>query len=149
VTGGTTPASVQDGLPVTLSAVRAQNGPAHFPLMVPKQVALGSSLSTDEGVRLFKPLRGKQELALTFNLNGGVEYWQIEESNWVSAPILQNPTAVIPWHHEKLDVYTSSGAIQMVAVRTPKAAYWVVNTILNDLSNSTMMAIAESLTPLR
>jgi LCP family protein required for cell wall assembly len=149
-TGGSkTPPAVSNGLPVTLSAVRAENGPAHFTLMVPKKVATGSTLSTDEGARLFRPLRGKQELALTFNLNGGVEYWQIEESNWVSAPILQNPTAVIPWHHEKLSVYTSSGAIQMVAVRTPKAAYWVVNTILNDLSNSTMMAIAESLQPLR
>ncbi|MGH3008954.1 MAG: LCP family protein [Gaiellaceae bacterium] len=147
--GSKIPASVQDGLPVTLSAVRAQNGPAHFQLMVPKKVALGSSLSTDEGVRLFRPLRGKQELALTFNLNGGIEYWQIEESNWVSAPVLQSSTDVIPWHHEKLYVYTSSGAIQMVAVRTPKAAYWVVNTILNELSNSTMMAIAESLTPVR
>ena len=32
---------------------------------------------------------------------------------------------------------------------TPEAAYWVSNTILNELSNSTMVAIAESLRPLR
>jgi hypothetical protein len=36
----------------------------------------------------------------------------------------------------------------MVALRTPKATYWVVNTILNQLSNSTMIAIAESLKPM-
>jgi hypothetical protein len=37
----------------------------------------------------------------------------------------------------------------MVALRTPRATYWVSNTILNELSNSTMIAIAESLRPLR
>ncbi len=147
-TGPKIPPQVTPGLPVTLSAVRGENGPAHFPLMVPGQVALGSELSTNEGVRLFRPLHGKQELVLTFNVSGGVEYWQIEESDWSSAPILQSPTAVIPYHHEKLYVYTSSGAIQMVAIRKGKAAYWVVNTILNQLSNSTMLAIAESLKPL-
>ena len=36
----------------------------------------------------------------------------------------------------------------MVALRTPRATYWVVNTILNELSNKTMIAIAESFRPL-
>ena len=36
----------------------------------------------------------------------------------------------------------------MVVLRTPKASYWVVNTILNQLSNSSMLAIAKSLAPL-
>jgi hypothetical protein len=36
----------------------------------------------------------------------------------------------------------------MVALRTGGATYWVVNTILNQLSNSTMIAIAKSLRPL-
>jgi hypothetical protein len=37
----------------------------------------------------------------------------------------------------------------MVAIRTPMAVYWVSNTILNQLSNSTMIAIAKSLKPVR
>ena len=37
----------------------------------------------------------------------------------------------------------------MVALRTARATYWVSNTILNELSNETMIAIAESLQPLR
>jgi hypothetical protein len=146
--GSKIPAQVAPGLPVTLSAIRAENGWAHFPLMVPGRIALGSALSGNSGVRPFDPLKGKQELALTFNVNGGVEYWQIEESNWTSAPILGSPTEVIPYHHERLYVYTSGGQIQMVAIRTPKAAYTVINSILNNLSNSTMLAIAKSLKPL-
>ena len=84
---------------------------------------------------------------LTFVTPSG-QYWQIEESDWTSAPILANPTDQFVYHHHKLFLYTSGGAIQMVAVRTPKAVYWVQNTILNQLSNSTMLEIAKSLKPL-
>ena len=146
---GTGSAQVTDGVSLTLSGVRAENGPAHFPLMLPHAVAVGSSLTTDEGVRLFKPVRGKQELVLTFNLNGGVEYWQIEESNWTYPPLLGNPTAQFVNHRRTYYEYTSGGAISTIAVRSGTSVYWVMNTILNDLSNSTMVAIAEGLQPLR
>ena len=36
----------------------------------------------------------------------------------------------------------------MVVLRTPKASYWVVNTLLDRLSNETMLAIAKGLRPL-
>jgi hypothetical protein len=35
----------------------------------------------------------------------------------------------------------------MVVLRTPKASYWVVNSLLDKLSNETMIAIAKSLRP--
>ncbi len=145
----TAPPQVTSGIPVTLAALRRENGPAHFPLMIPGRIAQGAQLSTDEGVRLFKPIRGHQELVLTFYQPNGISYWQIEESNWSSAPILQNPTAHVVHAGQKYDVYTSGGKIQMVALRTPHASYWVVNTILNELSNSTMLSIAENLKPFR
>ena len=146
--GSTRNAQVQDGIPVALAGVRSKNGPAHFTLMVPHKVAIGSSLSTDEGVRLFKPLRGKQELVLTFNLNGGVEYWQVEESNWTTEPLLANPTAQFTYKGRKYEEFTSGGQIQTIAVHAGHSIYWVENTILNSLSNSTMTAIAEGLQPL-
>jgi hypothetical protein len=78
-----------------------------------------------------------------------IEYWDIEESTWNSAPILSNPSFTIIHRGQKYDVYTTGGQVQMVALRTPRATYWVTNSILNELSNSTMIAIAESLRPLR
>jgi hypothetical protein len=36
----------------------------------------------------------------------------------------------------------------MIVLRTPNASYWVVNTLLDALSNETMVAIAKSLRPL-
>jgi LCP family protein required for cell wall assembly len=145
--GSGPPAQVSPGIPVTLSSIRAENGPAHFPLMIPGKIALGATLSTDEGARLFKPLRGRQELALTFVQPNGLSYWQIEESNWNSAPILQSPTGHFVYHHQTYYLYTTGGQVQMVALRTHHATYWVVNTILNELSKNTMISIAESLRP--
>jgi LCP family protein required for cell wall assembly len=143
--GSTKNAQVQSGIPVALSAVRSQDRPAHFPLMVPHKVALGSALSTDEGVRLFKPVRGKQELVLTFNLNGGVEYWQVEESNWTAEPLLATPTAQFDRKGRHYEEFTTGGTIQTIAVYYGRNVYLVQNTILNSLSNATMTAIAEGL----
>ena len=143
------PPQVSPGISVTAPRLHGLTRRVHFPVYAPLRIAEYSQLDSvqNQGVRVFKPLHGKHELVLTFQTPSG-KYWQIEETDWTSAPILANPTDTIPWHHHKLFLYTSGGAIQMVAVRTPKAVYWVMNTILNELSNSTMLAIAKSLKPL-
>ena len=143
------PPQVSAGAAMTAQPLRQVYDEVHFPLMVPHLIAQSSTLSQDHGVRAFKPLKNQHEVALTFNVAGGDEYWQIEESTWNSAPILQNPTGTIPYRGGKLLLYSTGGNLQMVALRTPRATYWVSNTILNQLSNSTMIAIAKSLRPLR
>ena len=90
-----------------------------------------------------------EEVVLTFVMPNGIEYWQVEESTWKNAPILENPTGHIYYHGRKLQIYSTGGAIQMVALPTKGGTYWVTNSILNELSNSTMIAIAKSLRPLR
>jgi LCP family protein required for cell wall assembly len=143
-----TPPQVSPGFALTVPRLRGLTPKAHFPVFAPGQVAQYAQLSNDEGVRLFKPLEHKHEVVLTFVQPDGIQHWQIEESDWTTAPILASPTAQFFYHHRKFLVYTTGGAIQMVAVRTPKAVYWVSNTILNQLSNTTMLAIAKSLRPL-
>jgi LCP family protein required for cell wall assembly len=142
------PPQVSPGVSVTASALRSVRGKAHFPLKVPHLIAQYSTLSQQEGVRAFRPLKHKHEVVLTFQLPSGVQYWQIEETDWTSAPILANPTAQFLYHHQKFLVYTTGGAIQMIALRTPKAVYMVVNTILNQLTNATMVSIAKNLEPI-
>ena len=142
------PPQVSSGFSVAAPALRSVRRKAHFPLMVPYRIAQYSTLSQLEGVRAFKPLKRQHEVALQFVMPNGIQYWQIEESTWSSAPILANPTGQFMYHHQKFFLYTTGGAIQMVVLKTPKASYWVVNTILNQLSNSTMIAIAKSLKPL-
>jgi hypothetical protein len=143
------PPQVSNGAAMTAPRLRQVYDQVHFPLMVPHEIAAGSTLSDSEGVRGFKPLKSQHEVALTFNVAGTFKYWQIEESTWKTAPILQNPSFPLYHHGQKYLVYTTGGAVQMVALSTPRGIYWVSNTILNELSNSTMLAIAESLRPLR
>jgi hypothetical protein len=143
-----TPPQVSAGLSVTAPRLRGLAHRVHFPVYAPHLIAQYSQLSGQEGLRVFKPVKHKHEVVLTYVLPSGNEYWQIEESDWTSAPILANPTYQFVSHHRKFFLYTTGGAIQMVVVRTPKAAYWVQNTILNQLSNSTMLSIAKSLQPL-
>lgn len=143
------PPQVSPGVSVTAAALHRIAGRAHFPLMIPHTIAQGSQLSQLEGARLFKPTPSEHEAVLSFVMPNGIAYWQIEETTWNTAPILQNPTGQFTYHHNKFLLYTTGGTIQMVVLKTPTASYWVVNTILNELSNSTMLAIAKSLQPLR
>ena len=144
-----TPPQVSGGQGMTAPRLRQVYDEVHFPLMVPHKIARYSELSADEGVRAFKPLRNQHEVALTFEVGQTSEYWQIEESTWKTAPILQSPSFSFIRKGQRYQVYTSGGAVQRIALVTPQATYWVSNTILNELSNSTMLAIAESLRPLR
>jgi LCP family protein required for cell wall assembly len=143
------PPQVSPGFSVAAHALRTVAGRAGVvPLMVPYRVAQGSTLSQLEGIRAFRPLAHQHEVSLQFVMPNGIQYWQIEETTWNSAPILANPTGQFFYHHQKFLLYTTGGSIQMVVLMTPRASYWVVNTILNQLSNSTMIAIAKSLKPL-
>ena len=142
------PAEVSNGAAMTAPALRGVYDEVHFPLMVPHKIAAGARLSGSEGVRGFKPVGHQHEAVLTFVMPDGIKYWQVEETTWNSAPILQNPSYKFVHRGQHFQVYTTGGQIQMVALRTPQATYWVSNTILNELSNKTMLAIAESFRPL-
>jgi hypothetical protein len=144
-----TPPQVSNGAAMVAPRLRQVYDQVHFPLMVPHKIARYSELSSQAGVRGFKPLKNQHEVALTFQVGQTYEYWQIEESTWQSAPILQNPSFSFVKRGQRYNVYTSGGAVQRIALVGPHATYWVSNTILNELSNSTMLAIAESLRPLQ
>jgi LCP family protein required for cell wall assembly len=142
------PASVSDGVSVTESSLQAVASQVPFRLMVPHEIASGSRLSSSEGIRVFKPLEHQHEAVLTFVTPAGNVYWQIEETSWNSAPILSNPTGHATLDGRRFALYTTGGHIHMVVLHRGKASYWVVNTLQDDLSNETMIAIAKSLAPL-
>ena len=48
----------------------------------------------------------------------------------------------------EFSLYYSGPHLHMVVLRENGATYWVVNTILDSLSNETMLAIARGLQPL-
>ena len=48
----------------------------------------------------------------------------------------------------EFDLYYSGSQLHMVVLQRGGATYWVVNTLLDSLSNETMLAIAKGLKPL-
>ena len=53
-----------------------------------------------------------------------------------------------PIHKREFSLYYSGAHLHMVVLRENGATYWVVNTVLDSLSNETMLAIARGLQPL-
>jgi LCP family protein required for cell wall assembly len=143
------PPKLSTGASMTVPLLRHVDRRVHFPVLAPYRVAQYAQISSPLGRRIFSPLKGKHEVVLTFVQPDGIQHWQVEQTDWTSPPILGNPTGQFIFHGQKFLLYSNGGAIQMVAIRTPKAVYWVSNTILNQLSNSTMIAIAKSLKPVR
>jgi LCP family protein required for cell wall assembly len=121
-----------------------------FRMYLPSVIASGSRFTSMTPVRVFKPASHDHELVLTFVTGAGNIYYQVIETDWTDAPILRNPTG--KYHDRKtgrtFSLYTTSGNIHMVVFRKGGASYWVVNTLRDELSNETMLAIARGLHPL-
>jgi LCP family protein required for cell wall assembly len=133
---------------VSSSQVRdAQRQIRRFRLMVPNVIERSSRLALLTPVRLYKPAAKHVGMRLTFVTGSGNVYWGIEETDWNDAPVLRSPTLRKTFKGRRYDFYYSGSRLHMVVLRTPKASYWVVNTLRDELSNETMIAIARGLRP--
>ena len=122
-----------------------------FKLQVPTLLAVNSEPDT-EGmpIRTYKIDGDDRAVRLSFAFqNGGyTEYWGVEETNWTDAPVLSdaNFDQTIKGRHYRF--YWNGSDLHMIALYENGATYWVVNTLLDSLSPSTMTAIAKGLKPL-
>ena len=122
-----------------------------LPFTVEYPTLLESASNLDNGygetpVRIY-PLGGKPTLRMTFR-TGFNEYWGIQESNWADAPVLDDKSLTQRVGGRQFDLYYTGSHLHMVVLRDNGATYWVVNTLLDSLSNETMLAIARGLRPL-
>jgi hypothetical protein len=120
-----------------------------FTLEYPTLLESASSLDTGYGetpVRIY-PLGGQPTLRLTFR-TGYNEYWGIQETRWADAPVLDDKSLTQRVNGREFDLYYTGSHLHMVVLRDNGATYWVVNTLLDSLSNETMLAIARGLRPL-
>jgi LCP family protein required for cell wall assembly len=122
-----------------------------FPLMVPRLLERTSSLAAERPIRVYSLKNGHRSVRLTFSYGGGLnEYWGIEQTDWEDAPILRDPDATETLSGGRvLELHYNGTRLHMAVVRANGATYWVVNTLLDKLSNDTMLAIAKGLRPLR
>jgi len=120
-----------------------------FRLQYPTVILRGSQLDTGYGetpVRVYQ-LGGQPTIRLTYRF-GANQYWGIQESAWKDAPVLADKSLSQWVHGRRFDLYYNGSHLHMVVLRTGGATYWVVNSLLDELSNETMLAIARGFRPM-
>ncbi len=93
-------------------------------------------------------LDDRKTVRFTFR-TGSNEYWGIQETDWDDAPALDGKNLSEAIKGRQYDLYYSGPHLHMVVLRAGGASYWVVNTLLDSLSNETMLEIAKGLKPFR
>ena len=76
------------------------------------------------------------------------EYWGIEETDWTDAPVLADRSFRHGSAAASSTSTTPARTCTWSCCARARRDYWVVNTLLDSLSNETMLAIAKGLKPL-
>ena len=76
------------------------------------------------------------------NANG--EYYGLQGTTWKDPPILDDPSEKRKVGGREYELHFAGDRLRLVAWRTPKASYWISNTLLQTLTKRQMMAIARS-----
>jgi LCP family protein required for cell wall assembly len=72
------------------------------------------------------------------------EYYGIQGTTWRHPPILESQSEKRRFGGRTFELHYDGDRLRIVAWRTPKAVYWVSNTLLRTLSERQMLAIARS-----
>ena len=142
------PPYVRNAKSEVLPAVRrAAAWKVGFPLQIPTIIERSSVLDTEVPYRVYKIDDESKTVRFTFR-TGQNEYWGIQETNWDDAPALEDKNFSAVIKGRQYDLYYSGPRLHMVVLRAGGASYWVVNTILDSISNETMLEIAKGLRPM-
>ncbi len=120
-----------------------------FPLLYPR---LQTGPATQEEVRPYalRDLQGHLHHAYTIVFQqstiGG--YYDIEGTDWGDPPIIEHPQETRYVGRRAYMVFADGEHIHMIGWREHHALYWVVNTLLEELTNQQMLTIADSTQPL-
>jgi LCP family protein required for cell wall assembly len=120
-----------------------------FPLMVPTVIERSSWTDREMPVRMYwiDPGQKHKAVRLVYSM-GSNEYWGVQMTDWDDAPLLADKSLTRRIKGRIYDLYYDGAKLHMVVLRTRHARYWVINTLLDRLSNETMLAIAKGLKPL-
>jgi polyisoprenyl-teichoic acid--peptidoglycan teichoic acid transferase len=131
-----------------LLAVEAGAG-GSLPVLYPK-LRMRGSIYVDQP-RVYKLLGTDSKrygaYRMVLRLDFG-EYYGVQALTWKDPPILEDPTEVRRVGRREYELHYDGDRLRLVAWRTPKAVYWISNTLLLTLSERQMLAIARSTRPL-
>jgi LCP family protein required for cell wall assembly len=142
-------ADVTSGTRAALDLVRERQRRFRFRLMVPTVIEESSWIDRERPVRMYylDEEQKHKTLRLTYQIGGGNQYWGVQQTEWEDAPVLHGRNFVRRIGGRRYELYYNGPHLHMVVLRTKGASYWVVNSLLDRLSNETMIAIAKGLRP--
>ncbi len=120
-----------------------------FPVYFPKLAVNGSVLRErdhraydlfDRGRRKYRAYR------MVVNLPGTGQNYGIQGTSWKAPPILDSPSEKRRVGGRTFQLYYDGDRLRLVAWRTPRAVYWVSNTLLQTLTEKQMLGLAGGLT---
>ena len=86
-------------------------------------------------------------MRLVFRTAGGA-YWGVEETTGTTPRSSADKSFRHVLGGRPYDFYYNGPKLHMIVLRENGATYWVVNSLLDNISNETMIAIAKGLRPL-
>jgi len=114
--------------------------------------SLQTSVSEEQTTRAYylrdKGQRLRHAYVVVFKQNTLGGYYDFQGTDWPRPPVIAHPNQQRKIGHTTYMLFTDGGHIHVVAWRRGKMLYWVTNTLLEDLSNEQMLAIARSAKPL-
>jgi LCP family protein required for cell wall assembly len=142
-------ANVAPGTDASVAYLRERASKVPFPVMVPTVIERSSWIDRERPVRMYRvdPDGEHKTIRLTYR-TGALEYWGVQMTDWEDAPVLSERNFVRSIGGRSYELHYNGPKLHMVVLRQGGATYWVVNTLLDTLSNETMLAIAKGLKPL-
>jgi LCP family protein required for cell wall assembly len=130
-----------------LAAASAQRltFPFYFPTRIHQRSRYDSERARTYTIRDENGRRRRAYRIVLRKTDGFGQYYGVQGMTWKDPPILDNPTRRIRRGGRTLSLYYDGRDVRLVAWRTPKAVYWVSNTLTRALSPREMIAIGASL----
>jgi polyisoprenyl-teichoic acid--peptidoglycan teichoic acid transferase len=142
--------NVAPGADASLALLREREPKVPFPIMVPTVLERSSWIDREKPIRLYRidPDHKHKTIRLTYRTGGG-EYWGVQMTDWEDAPVLSETNVTRTIKGRRYELHYTGPKLHMIVLRQAGASYWVVNSLLDSLSNETMLGIAKGLKPLR
>jgi LCP family protein required for cell wall assembly len=120
-----------------------------FPVYIPRARLARGSYVSDGSPRAYdiydSAHRRHRAYRIVVNAGFDGQYYGIQGMNWKSPPILDDPSDKMRMRGRTYQLFYDGNRLRLVAWRTPRAVYWVSNTLSETLNNKQMLAIARSL----
>ena len=132
----------------TRSLMRSIRNRVPFRLEYPTVIERSSRVDPEPPNPRVYTLNGHKAVRLVFSTGAPGDYWGIQETNWAAAPALSDKNFHRHFGRRRFDFFYSGAHLHMIVLREYGTTYWVVNTLVDSLSNETMIAIARGLRPI-